>query len=339
MRILVTGVAGLIGSWITDALCAKPEVDQVIGIDDLSGGLMENVNVSRSQKFKFEQTDIGNEWALNEIVAQNRPEIIVHAAACAREGASAFQPVKIVKSNMMISTILLEAGIKYKMKRFVFTSSMAVSGDQTPPFDESMPTAPVDPYGISKAATEKVIEALSKAHGYDYVIIRPHNCFSERQIINDLYRNCIGIFMNRIMRREPIYIFGEGHKRAFSYMEDCTPAMVKAILTDKVKNQAVFIGGKEEITIDTVAEEVIANFSEFPKPEIIRVPARPLEVKDAYCSIEKSVKLLGYSEPIGWKKGIAKMAEWAKKKGGQAWRVDKLPLANADLPIPWRDLR
>lgn len=339
MRILVTGVAGLIGSWVAEALCAKPEITKVIGIDDLSGGVMENVNVSRSPKFVFEQVNIEKEGAIIEIVAQNRPEIIVHAAACAREGASAYQPVKIVRSNALLSTIMMEAGAKYGMKRFVFFSSMAVMGNQKPPFDETMPMAPVDPYGMSKAATEQILAALAEVHGFDYVIIRPHNVIGPRQMLTDPYRNAAGIFMNRIMRHEPLYLFGEGHKRAFSYIEDCLPAMVKAILTDKIKNQVVFIGGKEEILVEALMEEVIANFAEFKKLEIIRVPARPLEVKEAYCSIEKSVKLLGYSEPIGWKKGVAKMAEWAKKKGGQPWRIDTLPLANANMPQPWRELR
>jgi UDP-glucose 4-epimerase len=339
MRVVVTGVAGLIGSWVAEALCQREEIEKVFGLDDMSGGTWPNVNLIKSQKFVFDQMDCCDEGRVNELFASQRPQMVVHCAAIAREGASSFQPLTIVKSNALMSMNLLEKGIKWGMRKFVFFSSMAVMGDQKPPFDEKMPRKPVDCYGISKAATEESIEALQRVHGFEYTIIRPHNVVGPRQALFDPYRNACGIFINRIMRHEPIFIFGEGHKRAFYYIEDSLPAFIKAITTDKIRNDIVFIGGKEEVTIDELAEEVIKNFSEFPRPEIIRLPPRPLEVKEAYCSIEKSVKRLGYEEKIGWREGVKRMCEWGKKMGSQQWRVDKLPLTGENLPRPWAELQ
>lgn len=336
MRILITGVAGLVGSWLSDALCADPSVERVIGIDDLSGGEIENVNVSRSHKFSFEQFTLSHKGKVAEVCAQFRPHIVVHAAACAREGASTYQPVKIVETNVMISAILLEHAIHYGMKKFVMFSSMAVMGDQKSPFVETMSMAPVDPYGISKAATEGIIRALGSVHGFDWTVIRPHNIVGPRQSLSDRYRNVAGIWMNSIMRHEPLYLFGEATKRAFSYIEDSLPAMKNAVLGDKANGKVVFVGGKEEILVEDLLHEVIGCFPEYKTPEIIRCPLRPLEVKEAFCSTELSVKLLGYKEEVGWKNGIARMAEWAKKKGSQQWRLDTLPLANAGMPRPWQ---
>lgn len=338
MRVLVTGTAGLIGSWLTEALCKEKEITKVIGVDDLSGGVIENVSVCRSPKFTFEQIDITQYKKVEEIFAQSRPDVVIHAAACAREGASAFQPHKIVTTNVYASSVIAELGIKYGMKKLVFFSSMAVSGDNKVPFTEDMPRRPVDIYAVSKAATEKSIEILSQVHNFQYVIIRPHNVIGPRVSLTDPYRNVIAIFVNRLMRREPIYIFGEGHIRAFSYIEDSLPAFVRTVTTDKANGQIVFVGGKEQITIEQLADAVIEDFDPQFKPEIIHLEPRPLEVKEAFCSIEKSVKLLGYKEVISWREGVRRTVKWAKGIGPRPWKVDILPLINEKTPRPWKEM-
>lgn len=338
MRVLITGVAGLIGSWVAEALTKEKDIDKVVGVDDLSGGVMENVSLIRHPKFSFEQVDITQYRKIEEVFAQNRPDVVVHAAACAREGASAFQPHKITLTNSFASSIMLELGIKYGMKRFVFMSSMAVMGDNKCPFTEEMPRKPCDIYAVSKAATEKSIEILSQVHNFQYVIIRPHNVIGPRVSLTDPYRNVVAIFVNRLMRREPIYIFGDNHVRAFSYIEDCLPAFVRTVTTDKANGHIVFVGGKEQITIEQLAEAVIEDFEPSFKPEIIHLEPRPLEVREAFCAIEKSVKLLGYKETISWREGVRRTVNWSKKLGPQNWKVDILPLKNERMPRPWREL-
>lgn len=337
MRILVTGVAGLIGSWITEALCNEKDVEKVVGVDDLSGGVMENVDIIRSHKFAFEQVDITQYKKIEEVFAQNRPDVVVHAAACAREGASAFQPHKITLTNSFASSIITELGIKYGMKKMVFFSSMAVSAGNKCPYVEDMPRRPVDHYGVNKAATEKSIEILSSVHGFDYTIIRPHNVVGIRQVF-DIYRNVVTIFINRLMRREPIYVFGDNHIRAFSYIEDSLPAFVRAVTTDKANGQIVFVGGKEQITVEQLLDAVIEDFNPSFKAEIIHLEPRPLEVKEMWCSVEKSIKLLKYDEKIGWREGVRRTVAWAKQKGPQKWQIDSLPLRNDKMPLPWREL-
>lgn len=337
MRVLVTGVAGLIGSWVTEALCKEKEITKVIGVDDLSGGVMENVTINRNPKFVFEQIDITQYGKIEEIFAQSRPDVVVHAAACAREGASAFQPHKIVLTNSFASSVMLELGIKYGMRRFIMFSSMAVAGDNPVPYTEDQPRKPVDVYGTSKAATEQCIEQLAKVHNFEYTIIRPHNVTGPRQIF-DPYRNVVTIFCNRLMRREPLYLFGDGHVRAFSYIEDSLPAFVKTVTTNKVVNQIVYIGGKDQIKVEELLNAVIEDFQPSFKPDIQYLEGRPLEVPTAYCSIEKSVKLLNYSEKIGWREGVRRTVNWAKAGGPRPWKVDKMPLRNDKMPKPWREL-
>lgn len=339
LRIMVTGIAGLIGSWIAEGLIK--EGTKVIGVDDLSGGFIENVPTWLPQSrdlLEFHQVDISDYRKIEEVFAQTCPQCIVHCAAVAREGASEFQPYKITKSNILISSILLELGVKYKMKRFVFLSSMSCYGDgkKKPPFDEKMPRMPVDPYGVSKAATEAIVEQLAETHGFEYVIIRPHNCTGPRQMINDRYRNVAGIFMNSIMRQEPLALFGKDHRRAFSYIEDALPAFLSAIGSEKANGEIINVGGKEQITVSELAEEIIKNMPEYPRPQIVQLPARPHEVAEAFCTTEKSELLLGYKEKYGWREGIRRMCEWAKEQGPRPWVYDYLPLLNEKAPLVWR---
>lgn len=336
MRLLVTGCAGLIGSHLAKGLIEAGH--SVIGIDNLSGGSSLNLPRMPDQRFKFFQADLTKYPEMEELFCSQRPEIIFHLASCAREGASEFQPYKITLANILASVVVLELGLKYGMKRLIFFSSMSVYGKQDPPFSEKMPRMPVDPYGVNKAATEEAIEEMAETHGFEYIILRPHNVFGNGASLSDPYRGVVSIFMNRIMRREPIYIYGENHVRAFSYIEDCLPAMLRTVDSKNVVGEIINIGGIEPISVMDMAETIISCFPDYPRPEIIQLPPRPHEVPRAWCTVDKSVKLLHYKESVGWKGGISRMAAWAKERGPQPWVMDDLPLLSEKAPKPWLDL-
>ena len=336
MNILVTGCAGLIGSTLAKAFLQQGH--KVIGIDNMSGGMWSNLPPIPDPMFNFFQTDLTNYWDMREIFMSQRPRVVYHLASCPREGSSEFQPVKITASNIMASITVLELGLRYGMERLVFTSSMSIYGKQDPPFSEKMSRQPVDPYGVNKAATEQIIEQMAETHGFEYVILRPHNVFGEGENIHDPYRGVVTIFMNRVMRQEPIYLYGENHVRAFSYIEDCLPAMIKAADSKKAIGEIINIGGIEPTSVRELAEVIVGCFSEYPRPEIIQLPPRPHEVARAWCTVDKSIKILDYKETVGWKEGITRTAEWAKKIGARPWAVDDLPLLSEKAPKPWLDL-
>lgn len=242
---------------------------------------------------------------------------------------------------MMISMNVLELGIKNGMRRFIFTSSMSVYGNgrSKPPFNESMKSAPVDPYGQNKEAIESIIWQLAEVHKFEACILRPHNCFGERASLSDPYRNVVSIFCQRIKRKEPLYIFGKNFKRAFSYMGDCIQPMMNAAFFDQAVGETINIGGADAITIEELANTVIAEFPEYAKPEIIHIPPRPHEVPDAWCTIDKSVELLKYKENIGWREGVKRFCAWAKAHPQMDWKADMLPLLTEDSPLPWREVQ
>lgn len=334
MRIFVSGVAGFMGSHLADGLLSQGH--KVTGIDNLSGGSLINLPKMPNSMFHFYQVDLNNYSAVEEVFREQRPEIVYHCSANAREGASFYDPCRIVRDNIYVSSIVIELGIKYGMKKLVFTSSMATFGKGKVPFGEKQARNPVDVYGLVKWSTEEMIKMLAGAHEFYWTILLPHNIFGERQRF-DPYRNFIAICMNRIMRKEPIYIYGKDHVRAFSYIDDCLPALVKAAEPRVADFETICVGGKEAVKIIEAAEEVIKNFPEYPRPEIIELPSRHGEVVEAYTTYGKSIEILDYKERYGWKKGVEKMSEWAKKIGPFEWGYETLPLLNESAPSTWKD--
>lgn len=332
-KILVTGAAGFMGSHIVDALIEAGY--DVYGVDDLSGGSLDNL--SEEAKKGFKQADISERFVAEDIIFDIKPDVIFHLAANAREGASFFQPLNIVHRNYLAYMNIFEPAIKCGLDKIILFSSMAVYGNQKAPFSEGMERKPVDIYGINKAAMEHTTELLSEVHGFRYTIIRPHNVFGEKQSLRDPYRNVIGIFMNRIMRGEPLYIYGNGEQmRAFSYIEDSLPCYIKCM--DKADGEIINIGGKHPVTINALARTVckaMGTSSELCYP-VQHLPERHGEVKVAYCTYEKSERLLGYKEKVGLTEGIKRMAAWAKEKGAQEWSEEKLTLWNEKAPSVWK---
>lgn len=345
-KILVTGAAGFMGSWICNALVEKGYAE-VYGIDDLSGGDIENINI-KSGGLNFYLNDLSDISKTNALIIDIKPDIIFHLAANAREGASFFQPLEIVKRNYLAYMNILEPAIKEGLDKIVLFSSMAVYGNGmegkekrtsiSEPFYEFMERKPVDIYGINKTAMEQTTEILANVHDFRYTILRPHNVFGPSQSLSDPYRNVIGIFMNRIMRGEPIYIYGDGmQQRAFSYIEDSLDCYIKCV-DDKYKTdeEIINIGGMKPITINILAETVCNKMGVGTSHHIKYLPERFGEVKNAFCSWEKSRKLLEYEEKIGWERGVEIMARWALKKGKQEWKNEKLSLWNERAPIIWK---
>src|SRR5438132_3416407 len=233
--ILVTGGAGFMGSWLVDELIKRGH--EVVSADNLLGGSEANVNPDS----KFVKADLRRQNDVKPLVKD--VDIIFHLAAYAAEGQSIFSPVAINEINIAPMNNLLVEAVNNNVERFIFTSSMAVYGEQKPPFDEKAPRKPEDPYGAAKSYCENMLEIFARIHRFEQVIIRPHNVYGPRQNVADPYRNVLGIWINRILRRKPPIIYGDGKQsRAFSYIEDVTPAIANAGFTSKAKGQIINVG-------------------------------------------------------------------------------------------------
>lgn len=304
MKIMITGVAGLLGSrmatWLLDNI---PDVE-VFGIDDLSGGYVENIDV----RVKFIKTNCASDEFV-EYFNTIKPDYVYHFAAYAAEGLSPFIR-KYNYTNNLISTVnVVNCCINNDVKRLIFTSSMAVYGKQIPPFDEKLERKPIDPYGVAKASCERDIEIAGEQHGLDWCIIRPHNVYGLNQNIWDKYRNVLGIWMYKHLNGLPLTIYGTGNQtRAFSYIDNCLLPLWKAAISEKTSKQIINLGGTKEYSINEAADVLIDVMGGGKK---VYLEERH-EVFHAWSTWEKSIDLLGYSDTISLHEGLTRMWEWAK---------------------------
>ena len=107
------------------------------------------------------------------------------------------------QNNLIGSVNLINEAVNHDVKRFVFTSSIAVYGAGQTPLTEEMIPVPEDSYGIAKLAVEQDLKVSHEMFGLDYVVFRPHNVYGSKQNIGDRYRNVVGIFMNQLLRASP----------------------------------------------------------------------------------------------------------------------------------------
>jgi UDP-glucose 4-epimerase len=305
-NILITGVAGLLGSNMADWILNNHQEYNVIGVDDLSGGYIDNVN----DKVIFENYNLSDK-NLSSLFEKYNFDYVFHFAAYAAEGLSPFIRTFNYQNNLLCTANIVNNCIEYDVKRLIFTSSMAVYGVGNPPFDEKDLLSPIDPYGVAKFACEMDIQIAGEQHNLDWCIIRPHNVYGAKQNIWDKYRNVLGIWMYQTLNDEPMTIFGDGNQtRAFSYIDDILEPLWISAVSEKTSRQIINLGGTKEYTINEankILQKVTGN------DDTIYLESRH-EVKNAHSTWSKSVELLNYKDTHTLEEGLIKMWVWAKSQ-------------------------
>ena len=327
-KILVTGVAGFLGSHLAERLSVMN--NKGIGVDNMLGGYKDNIP-KNIVFFNFDCCDLKK---MNEVM--KGVDVVYHCAATAHEGLSVFSPVEITKNNYMASISVFTAAISNNVKRIIFCSSMARYGDQQTPFKENMETKPLDPYAISKVAAEKVLMNLCDLNNIEWVIAVPHNIIGPRQKYDDPFRNVVSIMLNRMLQKKAPIIYGDGEqKRCFSYIDDCLSCMLPMLDQKDLNKQIINIGPDEEfVTINKIAE-ICSNITGSNLKPIYKKD-RPREVKHASCSADKARKLLNYKTKTDLKKGILKTYEYIKTRGAKPFDYHiNIEINNELTPETW----
>jgi UDP-glucose 4-epimerase len=301
--ILITGVAGLLGSRLADWIIDNTDYN-VIGMDDLSGGYESNIN----KNVHFIKMDI-NDSELFKVFDKYKPHYVFHFAAYAAEGLSPFIRRYNYTNNLLSTANIVNNCINYNVKRLVFTSTMAVYGIGNPPFDESHQPNPIDPYGVAKYACEMDIQIAGEQHGLDWCIIRPHNVYGIKQNIWDKYRNVLGIWMYQYINGEPMTIFGDGEQtRAFSFIDDCLEPLWKSAIKSEASKQIINLGGVEYTTINeanSILRKVIGGGD-------VKYEESRHEVKNAHPTWQKSIDILDYEDKTDLETGLKIMWDWVQ---------------------------
>jgi UDP-glucose 4-epimerase len=330
MHIFITGIAGFLGSNLADFYIKKNF--KVSGCDNLVGGDREFVN----PKAIFYQGDCED---LDFMTRSTKGvDVICHAAAFAHEGLSSISPTLVCNNNVTGSVSVFTSGIRNKVKRIVYCSSMARYGDIKVPFTENDNINPVDPYGVSKVAAERILKILCDTHGIEYNIAVPHNIIGPKQKYDDPFRNVVSIMINLILQNRSPIIYGDGEqKRCFSDIDDCIYCLDKLITDPDIVSEIVNIGPDEEFISINELYKTISNKLKFNQDPIY-TDQRPNEVKHATCSSDKARKLLNYKTKVPLSDSIDKLIEFIKKNGAKEFKYNyMLEIDNENTPVTWKN--
>lgn len=307
-KVLITGVAGLLGSHFSRHLLDKGHV--VYGIDNYSGGYSDFVD----PRVKMRAIDLQKTQMVDGVFAACKPDYVYHFAAYAAVGLSPFIRNYNYMNNVVASANVINGCVNHGVKKIIFTSSMDVYGSAyEPPYTEDMRPVPEDPYGIAKFAVEQDLAAAGRLFDLRYSIVRPHNVFGVYQNIWDKYRNVLGIWIRQILSGQPMTIYGDGEQvRSFSdivfYMEPFEKLM------EAGEGEVYNIGADQYVTINQAADTMrnIARKHGF-NPTIIHLEARD-EVKSAYCDHAKAKIHLKFNDDTNLDELLDKMFVWASNQ-------------------------
>ena len=330
LKILITGVAGFLGSHLAEKM--KDLGHDVIGIDNMIGGYTDNI----PKEIEFYNIDCCDLKKVKQ--AMKGVNVVYHCAATAHEGLSVFSPYEITKNNYLASVSVFSAAVNEKVKRIIFCSSMARYGQQQTPFSETMKPLPVDPYAISKVAAEQVLINLCELNNIEWVIAVPHNIIGPRQRYDDPFRNVVSIMLNRMMQGKAPIIYGDGNQtRCFSYIDDCLSCLLPMLDQKNLNHEIINIGPDEEfLSINKIAE-ICSNLTGFNEKPIYKKD-RPREVKHALCSADKARKFLNYQTKTSTFDGIRETYEYIKKRGVRPFDYNiELEIVNELTPETWKN--
>jgi UDP-glucose 4-epimerase len=298
MRLLVTGGAGFIGSNTVDALIAEGR-GEVAVLDDLSAGKRAQVN----PKARFHEADLRDAERVRQIIAQERPEVIIHLAAQMDVRRSVADPAFDAQVNLVGFLNLIEAARQHGLKRVIFSSTGgAIYGVQDQfPCNEDHPRRPISPYGVAKFATEAYLFFYKAQYGIDYVALRYANVYGPRQDPHG-EAGVVAIFCGRMLENKSVTIYGDGGQtRDYVYVGDVVRANLAAVASPV--SGAFNIGTGIESSVNQLFS-TLAKVAGSSLPAAYG-PARPGEQKRSVISPERAAKELNWRPEVSLETGLA----------------------------------
>ncbi len=306
MRALVTGGAGFIGSHISERLLAEEHAVRVF--DNFSSGKRANL-VPLGGRAEIVEADVRDAAALEK--AMEGCDVVFHEAAVVSVPYSVAHPQETHDVNIQGTLNVLQAARARGVKRVVFACSAAVYGDAAAvPNVETMPPAPMSPYGVEKITGEYYLQTWSKLYGVDTVSLRYFNVFGPRQDPTSAYSGVISIFVDRALKNERPTIFGDGEQyRDFVYVDNVVDANIRAATApaSKVSGRAynVACGGK------TTLKQLLATIEGIVGTKLGATFAagRAGDIRESVADISRIRQELGYEPRVGLEEGLRRLIE------------------------------
>jgi len=313
MKVLITGVAGFIGSHLSERLLDDGwKVVGVDNFDDFYDPQIKRGNISdclQDENFQLIEADIRDGAAMDKAVGDGA-EIIVHLAALAGVRPSIARPLLYSEVNVNGTMVLLEAAKKHKVGKFVFGSSSSVYGnnEKVPFSEDDNVDFPISPYAATKKACELICHTYHHLYGIHITCLRFFTVYGPRQR-PDL---AIHKFAKLIERNKPIPVYGDGTMmRDFTYIDDIIDGTVAAM--DKCEGFNIYnLGESKPITVNDLVSEIENALGKKAVKEY--QPPQPGDVERTYADISKAAKELGYNPSTTIQLGLKNFAAWLRKK-------------------------
>lgn len=318
-KILVTGGAGFIGSAFVRQVVSRGcgSGISVIIVDNLTyAGDIKRLAAAKG-KYKFYKTDISDKPGIQSIFKREKPDTVVHFAAETHVDRSILDPTSFLKTNIIGTQVLIDAARRHSVKKFVHISTDEVYGDiKKGRFTEDSPIRPNSPYAASKAAADLLIRSYIRTYKFPAVIIRPSNNYGPWQYPEKF----IPLAILKLSRGEKIPVYANGKNvREWLYVEDCAKGVLKIIKKGRT-GQIYNLGSREKMENIAVAKLLLKIMGK--KSDMIEfVKDRPGHDFRYSLSSHKVFNETGWSNSLGFKKGLVKTADWSLLH--RAWFLGK----------------
>lgn len=340
MKIVVTGVAGFIGSHLVENLLKLGH--SVIGIDNFHEFYSEDIKIKnvlesvdrieylneilskceKNKKIEFllekvnspvyslKYCDLKNLESLDKIFNENKVDMVINLAGLAGVRPSLENPLEYERVNIGGYLNLLECSKKYGVKKFIQASSSSVYGNnKIVPFKETdIVDFAISPYAATKKSGEVLGHVYFKLYNIDTLQFRFFTVYGPRQR-PDL---AIHKFVDKILKNESIPFFGDGETyRDYTYIDDIIDGVIKGVkYLEKYDNvyEIINLGESDAISLNKMVETIEKHLDK--KAIINRLPMQPGDVKRTYANIDKAKEILGYKPTTKFDDGIEKFIKW-----------------------------
>jgi dTDP-glucose 4,6-dehydratase len=312
MRVLVTGGAGFIGSHFIRHLLAE-ENTHVVNLDALrySGNLDNLKNVEGHPRYRFVHGDICDADLVDRVVRESHVKAIVNFAAETHVDRSILEPGGFARTDVVGTSVLLEAGRAAGIQRFVQVSTDEVYGDVlSGRSKESDPLAPRSPYSASKAGGDLLALSYFTTYGFPVMVTRGSNTFGPNQYPEKL----IPLFVTNALEDQPLPLYGDGlQQRDWLYVQDHCEA-IALVLAKGEPGQVYNVGvGAERPNLDVV--EAILGFLGKPRSLLRHVTDRPGHDRRYALDCGK-IGRLGWSPCFPFHEALKDTVDWYRENAG-----------------------
>jgi UDP-glucuronate 4-epimerase len=324
-RVLVTGAAGFIGSHVVEALLRGRH--RVVGVDNFDPFYPREEKernlaaARRSSSFRLVVADCANLNALETALGEEPFDVIVHLAAKAGVRPSLADPLAYINANVVGTQSMLEFARRRGIERFVLASSSSVYGNcRRVPFQEDdRVDDPISPYAATKVASEVLSRTYHHLYGIGVIALRFFTVYGPRQRPDLAIRK----FATKILRGEPIPIFGDGTtQRDYTWIDDILQGVLAAIQRTRAvpgTMDVINLGGNRTHTLSRLVELLGESLGVEPRCEMH--PLQPGDVTRTYADISRAHELLGYQPRVMLDEGIPLFVEWLRETRAGAGRM------------------